>query len=368
MASESGPRASGRRSGWVSLAIKAGVVLLLAGLVYVLVTVVPWGDVWDAMKSLQPWMFAVLALLVVVRQFANAAPLAVFVPEVGYYRAMANDTSASVVATVAPPPADLVVRFAMFRAWGIDLVRAASGLTLNTVLFYILRFATPLFGLVVLFMANRYDDSTALIAAVSGLAAVALALGLVVVARSDRGAAWIGRSSGRLAARVKPQKVQPDAWEERMREFRAQVGDQLSTGWARSSGFLLLMVATEAVLVVAAMRFVGIPSHALSVAVIIGAFSVTYLMTALPLGGLGALDVALYAILVREAGSEWGPSIIAGLIIWRVATMLVPLIIGAAVMLAFRRKNPDAIAQARADRRGSGPGHAGSQPDHPGGA
>ena len=334
----------------LSALIRIAIVALIVVLVVVIVTTVPWAEVWQAMRGLQPWMFAVLAVLVVLRQFFNAAPLAVFVPEVGYLRAMTNDTSAAVVAAVAPPPADLVVRFAMFRAWGIDLVRAASGLTLNTVLFYILRLATPMFGLITLWLANSYDDSTALIALLSGLAAVALTAAMVVVARSERGAAWIGRSSGRLAARVKPDRVQPDHWEEAMVEFRSQVQEQLSRGWARATGLLILMLVSEMVLVIASLRFVGIPDDVLGLPVIVGAFCVTYLMTALPMGGLGILDIALYSLLVREAGSQWGPKIVAALIIWRVATILVPLVIGSVVLLTFRRRNPDSMAQARSAR------------------
>lgn len=339
-----------QRSKRLSALIRIAIVALIVVLVVVIVTTVPWAEVWQAMRGLQPWMFAVLAVLVVLRQFFNAAPLAVFVPEVGYLRAMTNDTSAAVVAAVAPPPADLVVRFAMFRAWGIDLVRAASGLTLNTVLFYILRLATPMFGLITLWLANSYDDSTALIALLSGLAAVALTAAMVVVARSERGAAWIGRSSGRLAARVKPDRVQPDHWEEAMVEFRSQVQEQLSRGWARATGLLILMLVSEMVLVIASLRFVGIPDDVLGLPVIVGAFCVTYLMTALPMGGLGILDIALYSLLVREAGSQWGPKIVAALIIWRVATILVPLVIGSVVLLTFRRRNPDSMAQARSAR------------------
>ena len=331
---------------WVKVLIRVAVAALLVVLAVAVIRAVDWGEVWEAMRGLEPWHYLVLVLLVVVRQVFNAAPLAVFVPGLGFGRATVNDTSAAVVATVAPPPSDLVIRFAMFRAWGMDLVASASGLTLNTILFYVLRFAAPVFGVVAFLAANRFDETIALVALSSGIAAVVVAGAMMLVARSERGAAWIGRTAGRLAAKARPEQVEPQVWEEKMRGFRSQVQGQLSRGWIPASLFLIAMLAVEALQFLAALRFVGLPSSAVSAMIIIGAFCVTYLMTALPVGGLGFLDVALYGLLIAEAGSEYEAVIIAGIIIWRVTSMLIPLIIGGLMLLTFRRRNPEAEEQA----------------------
>jgi uncharacterized membrane protein YbhN (UPF0104 family) len=337
-----------RRRRWISRVVKIVILVVVVSVAVMVARSVDWNEVIEAARQLEPWMYLVLFALVLLRQFFNGAPLAVFVPGIGYWRAMQNDTGAAVVSTVAPPPADLVLRFAMFRAWGVDLVQAASGLSLNTLLFYILRFATPVVGLITLIAANRFDDAAATVALLSGAAAIALTVGVIVVARSERGAAWIGRSAGRIAARVKPDSVQPEAWEAGMRRFREQVSEQLRTGWWKASLFLVLMLLSEALLVVLTMRFVGVPSEAVSLGVIIGAFCLTYLMTALPVGGLGVLDLALYSILVAEAGEQYSSAIIAGLIIWRFATMVVPLVLGGVILLLFRGRNRQAMEDAAA--------------------
>lgn len=341
-----------KRRRWVGLLVRTVLIVIVVAVVIAVIRAVDWSEVAEATKQLTPWMILVLIGMVIVRQVCNAAPLAVFVPEIGYWRATQNDTAASVVATVAPPPSDLVLRFAMFRSWGVDLVRAASGLSLNTLLFYILRFATPVFGLITLVAANRYDDTAATVALISGFAAIVLTAAIIVVARSDRGAAWIGRTSGHIVGRVRPETVTAAAWEASMLSFRERVAEQLRSGWWKASLFLIAMVITEALLVVAAMRFVGVPAEAVSLAVLIGAFCLTYLMTALPFGGLGVLDAALYSILVAEAGEQYGSAIIAGLIIWRAATMLVPLIVGGAILLSFRGKRVQAADQDAAEADG----------------
>ena len=63
-----------------------------------------------------PLLFAVL----MVRQVLNALPLALFIRGLSLYRAVINDLAAHLLAVVAPPPSDLVMRVGMFRSWGIE--------------------------------------------------------------------------------------------------------------------------------------------------------------------------------------------------------------------------------------------------------
>lgn len=294
-------------------------------------------------------------MLVVVRQVFNAAPLAFFVPGITFTRATVSDLGAATVATVAPPPADLVVRFAMFRAWGIDMVRGTAGLTLNTVLFYVLRFAAPVFGFFVLIVINRYDDQVALVALVSGVAAVVVSTAIILVVRSERGAAWVGRTAGRIVQRVRPAVADPAEWEERMRAFRVQVAEDLRRRWWAASLALVLMLMTEALLLLLAVRFAGVPATAAASLAIVGAFCVTFPLTALPVGGLGVLDAALFGLLMLETNREYEAEIIAALVIWRAATMVLPLILGGITLLFFRRSQPEAFqeAESRLDDAGS---------------
>ena len=311
--------------------------LLLAALVvlWLIFSAVDWSAVASALANLTWTAVAILVCLTAIRQFLTAAPLAVFIPGLGYWRALRNDTTAALVATVAPPPSDIAIRLAMFRSWRIDLVQATSGVSITTLLFYVVRLAAPGIGLLLLFTSIRLDLSTAAMAAVSVLAGLLLIGAMAVVGRSEGGARWIGRGAGRLAARVRPGRVEPDSWESAAQRFRLELRRQLASGWLPATAFLLGMLATEAALLAAAVRFAGVPSDVVTVFVVAGALLLTYPLTMLPMLGLGVMDLAIYSILVHEAGSQWGPSIVAGLIVWRLATMGVPLLMGL-VFLASR--------------------------------
>ena len=344
---------TGKRT-WLTWLIRIVVVALLAAIAYWVITSVDWNQVGSALSSITVGQMIVLAVLVGARQVFNAAPTAFFVPGLGFGRATVSDLAAATVATVAPPPGDLVVRGAMFRAWGLDLGRAFAGLTLNTVLFYVLRFAAPIFGAIALLLSNRLEDEFVLLILLSGLAAVLTSLAVILVVRSERGAAWVGRTSARLVARFKPEKADEATWAERMRQFRADVAQDLRSRWWAAALALILMLATEAVMFLLAVRFAGVPAEAAATLAIIGAFCLTFPLTALPIGGLGVLDAALYALLMRETGGQYQAEVFAALVIWRVATMLVPLVLGGLTLLLFRRGNAEAMQDAEQQVGGDG--------------
>jgi putative heme transporter len=331
-----GTSTESRAPTWTRTLFRWAAVLFAGAVLWVIATTVDWSMVAQAFANLQWWMVAVLVVLTIARQFLAAAPLTVFVPAVGYWRAAKNDTGAAVVATVAPPPADVALRLSMFRAWGVDLLAATSGVTLATLLFYVVRLCAPAIGICLLLLSTRTDASTVVLALASTALAAALVIVIVVVGRSERGTELIGRSTGKVAAKVQPARVDPDVWAAAAQRFRGEVNSQLVSGWRRGAVFLTGMMVVEAALVAAAVRFTGVPADVLSVFTVAGALLVAYPLTMLPMMGLGVMDAAIYAILVRDAGEAWGPAIVAALVVWRAATTLVPLVMGVVVLLTFR--------------------------------
>ena len=84
-----------------------------------------------------------LLAVVVVRQVCSALPLALYIPGVTAYKATLNDLGAILMSMVAPPPSDLALRVTMFASWGVSAAKGLAGTLMNTLTFYIVRFATP---------------------------------------------------------------------------------------------------------------------------------------------------------------------------------------------------------------------------------
>jgi hypothetical protein len=319
-----------------------GLLALSLACAYVVVGLVgkiDWAAVVDALGELTAWQVPVLLVVLVVRQVLNASPLALFIEGLGWRRAVQNDQAATLMSTIAPPPADMVLRLAMLQSWGVPMARGVGGTYMNVVTFYSTRFTVPLLGLLVLLAtpAVPYQPLYGWSAAVSALVAAALLVTLLGVMRRETIAAWVGRRAGQLARRVR-RSVDPEVWVAWAIEFRSHVVRRVSPGLPISLALLILMVVVDGWLLALSVRFVGVPAAAVPMAAVEGLFLVVYPLTLFPLAGLGVLDAVMLAGLVDVGGLAVEPDVVAGLVVYRVTTLLVPpLLFGLPALLTWRR-------------------------------
>lgn len=316
------------------LALSLGIGWVVIGIV----GRVDWSDVGEALGRVHLWQLVLLVAIVLVRQVLNASPLAIFIQGLGLPRAVVNDQASILMCTIAPPPADLAVRLTMFTGWGIELPRGMAGVVMNTVSFYVVRWAAPVIGFV-LVLTDRFESSIAIGALTGGLAAIGLLVVVRVVASGESAARWVGQTAGRLAQRVRG-NVDPAVWADNVAVFRGHVADKLRRGLPRSLLALFAMMVCDAVALLLAVRFVGIPAEALPAVEVLAAYFITYPLTMLPLFGLGALDAAAVAIMVGYAGAAYESTLAAALLVWRVVTIGTPLALGALALATWRRMAP----------------------------
>lgn len=328
-----------RRRLVVAAVVRALVWAAIAGIVWYLVRMlrrVDWASVGDAIGQLSWWQVGVLLALVALRQVFSSGPLALFTEGLGVRRAVANDLVGVLVANVTPAPADVVARAAMFRSWGIDVGRGLAGLVLNSVLFYAIRLGAPVVGAVLMLWTVGDETAVGTTAIVSGLVAAAIVVALALIFRGSSSAEALGRWAGGVAHRVRPSWPGPDEAAARLVEFHGNVADRWTKYWAWAVGSLAAMVAVESMILVAALRFVGVPPAQAPLLVIVAAFLSVYLLTATPFMGLGVIDVAVVALIADRAPAD-ASSLVAGVIVWRVCVQLVPLIAGIPLLGALRR-------------------------------
>jgi uncharacterized membrane protein YbhN (UPF0104 family) len=139
---------------------------------------------------------------------------------------------------------------------------------------------------------------------------------------------------------VRKDRVDPEAWADKLAEFRLLAGRQLRRAWLPGSLLMLVTVAITGAMLVLSLRFVGLPSSAVTTAQLMGVFLVVYPLTALPFAGLGVLDAFYYQAVVGAAGEQYASTAVAGLVVWRTATLVAPLVVGAFVYPAWRRSHP----------------------------
>ena len=165
-----------------------------------LVGEIDWTAVGNAFANLHWWQIVVLIVILFARQTFNALPLAFFIPGLGVYRAVVNDLASHLLAVIAPPPGDMVLRVGMFTSWGIEASRAIAGTLMNMIAFYMMRFSVPIVGFLIL-LPVRYDSAYA----------VSAAIGAAVGGRSS------GSSSSVCAASRSPRRPAESAAASRQR-------------------------------------------------------------------------------------------------------------------------------------------------------
>lgn len=296
------------------------------------------------MGKLSWWNVPILLAVLVLRQTLNASPLAIFIKGLSLFRAFVNDQSAILLSMVAPPPSDLVMRIAMFRSWGIESSRGLAGAVMNTVAFYVTRFAVPILGFA-LILPDRFDVAYACMALVGGLLAAGILGVLLAVMAREEVADRAGTLAGRAAQRFRS-AVDPVTWAASTVRFRRHVVGKVREGLPRALAVLVGMVLCDALLLTLALRFVGVSASDVPVLEIFAIFCVAYPLTLLPISGLGVLDAVILAALVEVGGLDIEPAAVAGLMVWRVVTIMTPLAMGMASIAYWRSKSPHQINES----------------------
>ena len=291
-----------------------------------LVGSIDWSQVWSAVGQLS-WYHAVpLLLALTLRQGFNAVPLAKFVPQLRYGQSVQNDLSAVVVGTLSPPPADVVLRVAQFKSWGVSPVDGMAGVTLNMLTFYAVRFLAPAIGLLVLTF-GEIEAHHWTTAGTSAVIAFIVILGLVMLARESPRTALIGQAAARVARRFND-SVDPERWGRNVADFQSRMAGTLKVGLTPALAALVAMVLADGLIVYLSLRFVGVSPQTLSIVDVFSTFLIAYPLTLLPLFGTGPMDAAMIATWVGIAGHDVEAPAFAALIIWRVVTLIGPLALG----------------------------------------
>ena len=206
--------------------------------------------------------------------------------------------------------------------------------------FHITRWLAPLLG-VVLLAGVRSDIVYGLSAAVSLLIAVGMFVGALLVTRSRPLATRFGRWAGTIASRVRS-SIDPEAWASSVADFQGHIADRFRPGLARSLPVLTVMLVVDALILLLAVRFVGIDQGQLSWVEVVAAFLVAYPLTIFPFQELGLFDATLVAALTSVGGVELEAALVAALVTYRVVTLGTPALLGGLFIVSWRhtRRQP----------------------------
>jgi len=319
----------------------AGKILLVVGGVWLAVQAlrqVDWAQVGDALGRLTWWEIVVVAIIVAFRQTVNASTLVILLPGLRLRQALTTALSGTLIQTFTPPPADAVLRLSILRSYGVETTRGAAALVLDTLVFYLARFVAPLIGLVLAAIALPVMPIQVWMAVGGVVAAAALVGALIVISRGERAAGGFGRTAGAVVRRLRP-SIDPDGWSAAMVRFQQQSAAGLFRRISQATPTMIGFIVIDGIVLVACLRFVGIPGEQIGYLAVLAGLLSLYPLTIFPFAGLGVLDAALI-VLINAEGVADPADLIAAMVIWRTATLLLPLLPGLAAMTAWRRRPP----------------------------
>jgi uncharacterized membrane protein YbhN (UPF0104 family) len=302
---------------------------------------IDYEEVWDALTELDGWEVLVLFGLGLARVPTEALMYRAFLPGLGLWRGSEAYLSSNFAASqLLPPPSASVVQYGYFRGGGHP-TDAAGLAALGSFIFPMIgRFLLPLVALVLLLLTGEVGGSVVLAGALSLAVSAFAGIAGYFFLRGERSARWLGAKLQRplswILVKLERDPIADGA--EKAAELRTHALAVLREGWALGSIGVAANLFLTYLILLAALRFVGISPSELTAVEAFAAFAIAFWAGAVfPItgSGLGVVDAVLIAMLV-ELGSASDDALLAAALLWRVFYSVITLPLGAITLSRFR--------------------------------
>jgi uncharacterized membrane protein YbhN (UPF0104 family) len=325
--------------------------LVTAALVIVFGWLLPrfidYEEVWDALTELDSGELAVLVVLGLARVPTEALMYRAFLPGLGLRRGSEADHSSNFSGHVLPPPSASVVQYGYFRGGGYPPDAAGLAAAGSFLFPTVARLLLPLVAFVLLFLTGEIDGSIKVAAGLSLVVTAVVALAGFFFLREEHSARWLGARAARplawILVKFKRQPIDDTAGQ--AATLRTKALAVLRAGWALGSIGAAVNLFLTYLILLAALRFVGVSASELTAAEAFAAFAIAFWAGAVfPItgSGLGVVDAVLLALLV-ELGSADDDALVAAALLWRIFYTVLTLPLGAITLSRFRKANPDVL-------------------------
>jgi putative heme transporter len=324
-----------------------GIAVVVATFVFILPRIADYRDVWDVVKGLSWANVGLLAGATALNLVTFAPPWMAALPGLRFRQAFVV-TQASTASTYVAPAGvavGMALSFAMLRAWGFAAAPVSLAVAVTGVWNQLAMLAFPTVGLALLALTGTPH------AALDTIAFIGLAIFVVVV-----GGFAAGLTTPRLARRVGDVAARAASWSRRLIRrkpvtwdgeafvrFRNRTNSLLRRRWHVLTLATLAGHLTVYLVLLVALRALGIPADEVSAVEAFAAWSLVRLLGSIPItpGGLGVVELGLTTALVGFGGDQ--AEVVAAVLVYRVLTVVPTLLIGLLAGVTWRRHRPDPV-------------------------
>jgi uncharacterized protein (TIRG00374 family) len=321
----------------------ASLVIVVGIFVYAIPRIADYSAVWKtitALTAVELWsLVAAMLFNLLTYWLANMAAL----PGLKLAQsAVVTQTTTSVANTIPGGGAVAVgLTYTILRSWGFAAHSIALYVGVTGVWNVFLKLGLPIVALALLAITGQ-ASAALLAAALIGLAILSVAVVSFALALWKKELARrIGDALGRAASAVRRPFHRPPitTWGEQAVAFRSRTIALVARRWHVISLTTVLSHLALWLVLLLALRHVGISEGEVPTLQVLAVFSFGRLLGALPItpGGLGVVELGYIGGLVAAGGNE--PQIVAAVLLFRVLTFVVQIPIGGFTYLIWRARS-----------------------------
>jgi putative heme transporter len=327
-----------------------GILLVLGLLYYAFFVLLPseidWSAVWADLKALSAAQLGMLFLAGMLAIVALGWTSRASLPGLSLYQGTESSVTSQLSAFAFPPPADMAIRFGMYRTYGFTDEASGVAVLIAMVARYLMVVVMPVLGLA-LVLATGQAGWTALAWFVGLGGALALVLWLILrVSHSEPAAHATGRVLQRVATRVIHlfHRTPPTDLEDSVVRFGARIGTSIDRKSIELSVSNLAWGFSNALVMGLCLRYSGVGPSQVSDAAVVLTTGLIMALNMLPIPGKDALAVTWIAGVLGLSGSATLSDLGTALLLYRVVTWILPMPVGLIAFFAWRfRVRRDAV-------------------------
>jgi uncharacterized protein (TIRG00374 family) len=339
---EQAPAATSHRSR-TRLVVQAVLSLVLVvAIFYFLRRRIDPAQTWAVITAMTWLELTTLGLLAVWNLCTYAFVWMSVTPGLGFWRAMVMTQATTAVANTVPGGSAIGIgmTYGMLGSWGYSRSRSTTAVLVSGVWNSFIKLGMPVLALALVALQGGATGRR-VIAALLGIAGLVAAIVVfALLLRSEEQARRFGLLAGRIASRLLRLISRPPVagWELATVKFRARTIGLVERRWVAITVTSLVSHLSLYVVLLVALRDVGVSDAEVSWAQVLAVFAFARLATAIPLtpGGLGFVEGVLVTGLVGAGGDP--EEVAAAVVVYRALTWALPILVGIGCYLWWRRR------------------------------
>lgn len=317
-------------------------VIVVGIFVGVMPLIADYGDVFETIKAMTGLEIGSLVLIGLWNLITYWFVLTAALPGLRLREAAVVNQSSTAVSNTMPGGGviGVGVSIAMLTSWGFTIGSIGRSAVVTGIWNNFVKLGMPVLALALLALDGGITPVRLLAAAIG----IAVLIGAVVIfallLRSDRLARAIGRGVGRIVngARRLLHKEPIGGWDERSSTFRTDTIGLLRHRWLWLTIATLVSHISLYLVLLVALRHVGVSQEELSWIAVLAAFAFVRLISALPLtpGGVGVVELGYAAVMTIGLDDITSAQVVAAILVFRAVTYLLPIPLGLISYVVWR--------------------------------